>query len=181
MHVSLSSEIWQKLVVIIVLNGFFMRLLSGREQDFCMMCVMQSHIVQALSNTGNVIKPTGVINDLRRKYILCFSCAKNNPYCDFVSLGIKRGHLHLLFIIISCIIVISRPVIAMSKQGPVYIITFTELYHFCNFCRYCKTFPFGESRRRSWISSLYCRWNAKILPQWLHQVSHYKLSPSINA
>ncbi|XP_040212747.1 ubiquitin carboxyl-terminal hydrolase 42 isoform X4 [Rana temporaria] len=37
-----------------------------REQDFCMMCVMQSHIVQALSNTGNVIKPTGVINDLRR-------------------------------------------------------------------------------------------------------------------
>ncbi|PIO28035.1 hypothetical protein AB205_0138600, partial [Aquarana catesbeiana] len=31
-----------------------------------MMCVMQSHIVQALSNTGNVIKPTGVINDLRR-------------------------------------------------------------------------------------------------------------------
>ncbi|CAI9535522.1 unnamed protein product, partial [Staurois parvus] len=37
-----------------------------REQDFCMMCVMQSHIVQALSNTGNVIKPTCVINDLRR-------------------------------------------------------------------------------------------------------------------
>ncbi|XP_018427250.1 PREDICTED: ubiquitin carboxyl-terminal hydrolase 42 [Nanorana parkeri] len=37
-----------------------------RQQDFCMMCVMQSHIVQALSNMGNVIKPTGVINDLRR-------------------------------------------------------------------------------------------------------------------
>ncbi|KAM9305519.1 ubiquitin carboxyl-terminal hydrolase 42 [Gastrophryne carolinensis] len=37
-----------------------------REQDFCMMCVMQSHIVQALSNSGNAIKPTGVINDLRR-------------------------------------------------------------------------------------------------------------------
>ncbi|XP_072275051.1 ubiquitin carboxyl-terminal hydrolase 42 isoform X2 [Pyxicephalus adspersus] len=39
---------------------------AGREQDFCMMCVMQSHIVQALSNTGNVIKPTAVISDLRR-------------------------------------------------------------------------------------------------------------------
>ncbi|KAG8558033.1 hypothetical protein GDO81_016829 [Engystomops pustulosus] len=37
-----------------------------REQDFCMMCVMQSHVVQALGNTGGVIKPTNVINDLRR-------------------------------------------------------------------------------------------------------------------
>ncbi|XP_063790541.1 ubiquitin carboxyl-terminal hydrolase 42 isoform X2 [Pseudophryne corroboree] len=36
------------------------------EQDFCMMCVMQSHILQVLSNSGNVIKPTNVINDLRR-------------------------------------------------------------------------------------------------------------------
>ncbi|XP_075035759.1 ubiquitin carboxyl-terminal hydrolase 42 isoform X2 [Mixophyes fleayi] len=36
------------------------------EHDFCMMCVMQSHIAQALSNSGNVIKPTSVINDLRR-------------------------------------------------------------------------------------------------------------------
>ncbi|XP_069839928.1 ubiquitin carboxyl-terminal hydrolase 42 isoform X3 [Dendropsophus ebraccatus] len=37
-----------------------------REQDFCMMCVMQSHVAQALCNSGGVIKPTSVINDLRR-------------------------------------------------------------------------------------------------------------------
>nr|XP_003227691.2 PREDICTED: ubiquitin carboxyl-terminal hydrolase 42 [Anolis carolinensis] len=36
------------------------------EQGFCMMCTMQSHITQALSNSGNVIKPMPVINDLRR-------------------------------------------------------------------------------------------------------------------
>ncbi|XP_069839927.1 ubiquitin carboxyl-terminal hydrolase 42 isoform X2 [Dendropsophus ebraccatus] len=39
---------------------------AGREQDFCMMCVMQSHVAQALCNSGGVIKPTSVINDLRR-------------------------------------------------------------------------------------------------------------------
>ncbi|XP_063286423.1 ubiquitin carboxyl-terminal hydrolase 42 isoform X3 [Pelobates fuscus] len=37
-----------------------------RDQDFCLMCVMQSHVLQALSNSGGVIKPTSVINDLRR-------------------------------------------------------------------------------------------------------------------
>ncbi|CAM4618763.1 unnamed protein product [Lepidochelys olivacea] len=36
------------------------------EQGFCMMCTMQAHITQALSNSGNVIKPMAVINDLRR-------------------------------------------------------------------------------------------------------------------
>ncbi|KAM5165087.1 ubiquitin carboxyl-terminal hydrolase 17-like protein 6 [Mantella aurantiaca] len=35
------------------------------EKDFCMMCVMQSHIVKALSNTGNVIKPMDVLNNLK--------------------------------------------------------------------------------------------------------------------
>ncbi|XP_066432476.1 ubiquitin carboxyl-terminal hydrolase 42 isoform X2 [Eleutherodactylus coqui] len=39
---------------------------AGREQDFCMMCVMQSHVAQALCNSGGVVKPTSVINDLRR-------------------------------------------------------------------------------------------------------------------
>ncbi|XP_056392001.1 ubiquitin carboxyl-terminal hydrolase 42 isoform X2 [Hyla sarda] len=37
-----------------------------REQEFCMMCVMQSHVAQALCNSGGVIKPNSVINDLRR-------------------------------------------------------------------------------------------------------------------
>ncbi|XP_075755605.1 ubiquitin carboxyl-terminal hydrolase 42 isoform X2 [Pelodiscus sinensis] len=36
------------------------------EHGFCMMCTMQSHITQVLSNSGNVIKPTAVIGDLRR-------------------------------------------------------------------------------------------------------------------
>ncbi|XP_051878491.1 ubiquitin carboxyl-terminal hydrolase 42 [Pristis pectinata] len=36
------------------------------EQGFCMMCMMQNHITQVFSNSGNVIKPMSVINDLRR-------------------------------------------------------------------------------------------------------------------
>ncbi|XP_069501732.1 ubiquitin carboxyl-terminal hydrolase 42 isoform X2 [Ambystoma mexicanum] len=36
------------------------------EQGFCMMCSMQSHVTQALSNSGGVIKPMAIINDLRR-------------------------------------------------------------------------------------------------------------------
>ncbi|XP_069762121.1 ubiquitin carboxyl-terminal hydrolase 42 [Narcine bancroftii] len=36
------------------------------EQGFCMMCMMQNHITQVFSNSGNIIKPTSVINDLRR-------------------------------------------------------------------------------------------------------------------
>ncbi|XP_028913255.1 ubiquitin carboxyl-terminal hydrolase 42 isoform X2 [Ornithorhynchus anatinus] len=36
------------------------------EQGFCMMCTMQAHITQALTNPGHVIKPVPIINDLRR-------------------------------------------------------------------------------------------------------------------
>nr|XP_033818654.1 ubiquitin carboxyl-terminal hydrolase 42 [Geotrypetes seraphini]XP_033818655.1 ubiquitin carboxyl-terminal hydrolase 42 [Geotrypetes seraphini]XP_033818656.1 ubiquitin carboxyl-terminal hydrolase 42 [Geotrypetes seraphini]XP_033818657.1 ubiquitin carboxyl-terminal hydrolase 42 [Geotrypetes seraphini]XP_033818658.1 ubiquitin carboxyl-terminal hydrolase 42 [Geotrypetes seraphini]XP_033818659.1 ubiquitin carboxyl-terminal hydrolase 42 [Geotrypetes seraphini]XP_033818660.1 ubiquitin carboxyl-t len=36
------------------------------EQGFCMMCTMQAHVTQALSNSGNIIKPMAIINDLRR-------------------------------------------------------------------------------------------------------------------
>ncbi|XP_059834971.1 ubiquitin carboxyl-terminal hydrolase 42 isoform X1 [Hypanus sabinus] len=36
------------------------------EQGFCMMCMLQNHITQVFSNSGNVIKPMSVINDLRR-------------------------------------------------------------------------------------------------------------------
>ncbi|ETE59662.1 Ubiquitin carboxyl-terminal hydrolase 42, partial [Ophiophagus hannah] len=39
---------------------------AGHEQGFCMMCTMQGHINQALSNSGTVIKPMSVINELRR-------------------------------------------------------------------------------------------------------------------
>ncbi|KAG8433086.1 hypothetical protein GDO86_017390 [Hymenochirus boettgeri] len=39
---------------------------AGKVQDFCMLCVMQTHISMAFSNSGGIIKPTLVINDLRR-------------------------------------------------------------------------------------------------------------------
>ncbi|XP_053410480.1 ubiquitin carboxyl-terminal hydrolase 42 isoform X1 [Nycticebus coucang] len=35
-------------------------------EGFCMMCIMQAHITQALSNPGDVIKPMFVINEMRR-------------------------------------------------------------------------------------------------------------------
>uniref|UniRef100_H3BYC9 Ubiquitin carboxyl-terminal hydrolase n=1 Tax=Tetraodon nigroviridis TaxID=99883 RepID=H3BYC9_TETNG len=36
------------------------------EPGFCMMCTMQNHIIQVFANTGNVIKPIGVLNELKR-------------------------------------------------------------------------------------------------------------------
>ncbi|CAH7272068.1 ubiquitin carboxyl-terminal hydrolase 42 isoform X2 [Phodopus roborovskii] len=35
-------------------------------EGFCMMCIMQTHITQALGNPGDVIKPMFVINEMRR-------------------------------------------------------------------------------------------------------------------
>ncbi|KAL2078194.1 hypothetical protein ACEWY4_025879 [Coilia grayii] len=36
------------------------------EPGFCMMCTMQNHITQVFANSGNVIKPIAVLNDLKR-------------------------------------------------------------------------------------------------------------------
>lgn len=36
------------------------------EPGFCMMCTMQNHIIQVSANSGNVIKPIGVLNELKR-------------------------------------------------------------------------------------------------------------------
>ncbi|XP_077359185.1 ubiquitin carboxyl-terminal hydrolase 42-like isoform X1 [Festucalex cinctus] len=36
------------------------------EPGFCMMCTMQNHIIQVFANSGNVIKPLGVLNELKR-------------------------------------------------------------------------------------------------------------------
>lgn len=33
-----------------------------------MMCTMQNHIIQVFANSGNVIKPIGVLNELKSKY-----------------------------------------------------------------------------------------------------------------
>ncbi|KAI4893556.1 hypothetical protein NFI96_021353 [Prochilodus magdalenae] len=46
-------------------------LLSGEhsktchEPGFCMMCTMQNHVIQVFANSGNVIKPIGVLNELQ--------------------------------------------------------------------------------------------------------------------
>lgn len=46
---------------------------SGREQDFCMLCTMETHINQALRCTVDAIEPTRVINNLSRKWLqMCF-------------------------------------------------------------------------------------------------------------
>ncbi|KAF6728405.1 Ubiquitin carboxyl-terminal hydrolase 42 [Oryzias melastigma] len=39
---------------------------SCQEPGFCMMCTMQNHIIQVFANSGNVIKPIGVLNELKR-------------------------------------------------------------------------------------------------------------------
>uniref|UniRef100_A0A3P8TJP6 Ubiquitin carboxyl-terminal hydrolase n=1 Tax=Amphiprion percula TaxID=161767 RepID=A0A3P8TJP6_AMPPE len=36
------------------------------EPGFCMMCTMQNHIIQVFANSGKVIKPTGVLNELKK-------------------------------------------------------------------------------------------------------------------
>lgn len=42
--------------------------LLGHEPGFCMMCTMQNHIIQVFANSGNVIKPIGVLNELKSKW-----------------------------------------------------------------------------------------------------------------
>lgn len=40
---------------------------AGRQGSFCMLCLMQNHIVQAFANSGNAIKPVSFIRDLKSK------------------------------------------------------------------------------------------------------------------
>ncbi|OBS58976.1 hypothetical protein A6R68_09899, partial [Neotoma lepida] len=48
-----------------------------------MMCIMQTHITQALSNPGDVIKLMFVINEMRLKCINCKGVSDTfNPYLD---------------------------------------------------------------------------------------------------
>ncbi|XP_046531249.1 ubiquitin carboxyl-terminal hydrolase 36 isoform X1 [Equus quagga] len=39
---------------------------SCHQGSFCMLCVMQNHIVQAFANSGNAIKPVSFIRDLKK-------------------------------------------------------------------------------------------------------------------
>uniref|UniRef100_A0AAZ3SKU8 Ubiquitin carboxyl-terminal hydrolase n=1 Tax=Oncorhynchus tshawytscha TaxID=74940 RepID=A0AAZ3SKU8_ONCTS len=36
------------------------------QSGFCMICIMQNHIIQAFANTGNAIKPVSFIRDLKK-------------------------------------------------------------------------------------------------------------------
>lgn len=39
----------------------------GHQSGFCMICIMQNHIIQAFANTGNAIKPVSFIRELKSK------------------------------------------------------------------------------------------------------------------
>ncbi|XP_060795718.1 ubiquitin carboxyl-terminal hydrolase 42 isoform X2 [Neoarius graeffei] len=43
------------------------------ESGFCMLCTMQNHIIQVFANSGNAIKPLGVLHELKRiaKHFRC--------------------------------------------------------------------------------------------------------------
>ena len=53
-------------------NTLFPFPVVGHEPGFCMMCTMQNHIIQAFANTGNVIKPIVVLNELKST-VCCFA------------------------------------------------------------------------------------------------------------
>lgn len=46
---------------------FFFFFLKGHEPGFCMLCTMQNHITQVFANSGNAIKPLGVLHELKRE------------------------------------------------------------------------------------------------------------------
>ncbi|XP_076122068.1 ubiquitin carboxyl-terminal hydrolase 36 [Alosa pseudoharengus] len=39
---------------------------SCHQSGFCMICIMQNHLIQAFANTGNAIKPVSFIRDLKK-------------------------------------------------------------------------------------------------------------------
>ncbi|XP_026993354.2 ubiquitin carboxyl-terminal hydrolase 42-like isoform X1 [Tachysurus fulvidraco] len=43
------------------------------EPEFCMLCIMQNHTIQVFANSGNAIKPLGVLHELKRiaKHFRC--------------------------------------------------------------------------------------------------------------
>lgn len=54
--------------LILWLNIFFP--FKGHEPGFCMLCIMQNHIIQVFANSGNAIKPLGVLRELKREYAI---------------------------------------------------------------------------------------------------------------
>lgn len=57
--------VWHTVLLIVALFS-----LKGHEPGFCMLCTMQNHIIQVFANSGNAIKPLGVLHELKREYTL---------------------------------------------------------------------------------------------------------------
>lgn len=65
------SEVNRLIFLIVTINRFYsLARSSGHQSGFCMICVMQNHIIQAFANTGNAIKPVSFIRDLKSKTAL---------------------------------------------------------------------------------------------------------------
>ncbi|XP_073670234.1 uncharacterized protein [Paramisgurnus dabryanus] len=56
---------------------------SCRQSGFCMICVMQNHIIQAFANTGSAIKPAFFIRDLK-KIARHFRCGSQEDAHEFL-------------------------------------------------------------------------------------------------
>lgn len=59
------SECLNTVVLIVAVFSF-----KGHEPGFCMLCIMQNHIIQVFANSGNAIKPLGVLRELKREYAI---------------------------------------------------------------------------------------------------------------
>lgn len=65
-HFSSIFELLSCLIYVLLINILSI-CPAGHEPGFCMMCTMQNHIIQVFANSGNVIKPIGVLNELKSK------------------------------------------------------------------------------------------------------------------
>lgn len=63
---------------------------AGHEPGFCMMCTMQNHIIQVFANSGNVIKPIGVLHELKSKYSQQMLLYFINLFQHFVNMDVLK-------------------------------------------------------------------------------------------
>lgn len=55
-----------------------------------MMCTMQNHIIQVFANSGNVIKPIGVLHELKSKYSQQMLLYFINLFQHFVNMDVLK-------------------------------------------------------------------------------------------
>lgn len=66
----------------------------GHQSGFCMICIMQNHIIQAFANTGNAIKPVSFIRDLKSK-MLCAALGQVHVLEAVVVMWLQESTIHL--------------------------------------------------------------------------------------